>query len=140
MLFCLFVYLFILFGNTLIPNNILYGVMVGNISFIFDRPIIRKALNIFTNWTTVLIMCLIFVTSKYWRHVADWSVENMLPNVTFYWMSLAHKIFKKKNIWFKFDWYCNTLFIQTLVILHNCWKFNFWTNFENKMKILTTRL
>ena len=65
--------------DTVTFNNILFRVMSGNLSFIFDRPIMCK---------TVKNMDQLDNSSWYYKVVLlpDWSVENMNPDITQYWM------------------------------------------------------
>ena len=47
-----------------------------------------RQLNILTNRTTSIIMCLVFNTSRFGRLAADWLVKNITPVMTLNGLSL----------------------------------------------------
>ena len=52
--------------------------MSGNLSVIFVHSVICKAIkNMLSNQATALGMCSVFITSRFGRLVADWSIKNM---------------------------------------------------------------
>ena len=71
-----------LFRDSLKSKDILFGETSGNISFIFEHPIICKTVNISTNLTTSSSVCLVFIG----RLITDWLVENINPYMTLYRM------------------------------------------------------
>ena len=49
--------------------------MSCNLSFIFDNPIIKRQLNMCTNWTTALNLCSVLIPYDFGRLIAHWSIE-----------------------------------------------------------------
>ena len=71
--------------------------MSGNLSFIFDHPIIWKT----DKWTNSSKHMFSFKSPRLGRLNADWSARNMTPDVTPYWILLKVRFIKviiKRNI------------------------------------------
>ena len=72
--FCILIFGGFFFGDIQnCTNNISFGVMTCNISFVFDHSIIYKTFNILTSRTTTLGMYSVLKS----RLIADWSFENI---------------------------------------------------------------
>jgi len=69
------------FGDTLTSNKIPFGGMSYNMSFIFNRPIMCKTLIYIEQLDCIYWWVLSFDTLRFSRLVADWSVENVNPDV-----------------------------------------------------------
>jgi len=72
------------FGDTLTPNNILYGVTSANLSFIliFDHSIICKTIQYIDQSHNRSQNMLGFNTIRIGRLITDWLVENMNTDMT----------------------------------------------------------
>jgi hypothetical protein len=58
------------------------GVKSGNLSFIFDHPIIARQLNYIGKSENSCLHVFSFNTSRFSRPITDWSVENINPDMT----------------------------------------------------------
>jgi hypothetical protein len=56
--------------------------MSGNISFIFDRPIICKTVKYIEETENRSLRALGFDILRFYKLIADWSLENMKDDVT----------------------------------------------------------
>jgi hypothetical protein len=86
----MFVVSFFFFGDTLISDNNMFGVMPCNLSFIFEHLIICKTVIYIDKKDNSLwhVLVLSFDTKRLSRLVSDLSVEKMNPDMTSYRMLL----------------------------------------------------
>ena len=80
---------FFFFGDTVTPNNIPFGILSGDLSFI----VCKKVRYILTNRTTAL--CVYSFLSGLF--IANWSIDNMNHDVPSYKMYPSKKNNGKKN-------------------------------------------
>ena len=68
------------FGDTLSPNNMSYRVMLGNLSFTFDRPAKCKAVKILTNMTTLKYLKTVSLVGRLTIRPLTWLIQGRIQD------------------------------------------------------------